>query len=86
MRKQYPLLTFIFIFLSLANVCAQNNVGIGTPTPDASAILELRDNSRGVLVPRLTSAQRTSIAAPANGLLVFDTDQNCFFFFVFCRW
>lgn len=63
-------------------VGAQNNVGIGTSTPDASAILELQDNSRGVLVPRLTTVQRNSIAAPANGLLVFDSDFNCFYFFV----
>ena len=79
------------VYLSLAVLCfnalgmhldAQNNVGIGTQTPDASSVLDVSDNSRGVLVPRLTTVQRNSIASPANGLLVYDTSLNCFYFFV----
>ncbi len=56
-------------------------MGIGTPNPDASAILELNDNSKGLLVPRMTTLQRTAIATPANGLLVFDVTLNCFFYY-----
>jgi hypothetical protein len=63
---------------------AQNNVGIGTLTPDPSAVLEVTSpsNSQGVLVPRLTSAQRLAIPAPANGLLVYDTNLDCFYYYV----
>lgn len=82
MKKVYWGLLVLSLCITANNTHAQNNVGIGTQTPDASSILELRDNSRGVLVPRLTTVQRNSIAAPANGLLVFDTDFNCFYFFV----
>lgn len=82
MRRSGLFLALICIVCIVIPTAAQNNVGIGTPTPDASSILELRDNSRGVLVPRLTTVQRNSIATPANGLLVFDTDFNCFYFFV----
>lgn len=84
MKHFIPRLLIAFFITANAVIpaAAQNNVGIGTPTPDASAILELQDNSRGVLVPRLTTVQRNSIAAPANGLLVFDSDFNCFYFFV----
>jgi len=60
---------------------AQNNVGIGTPSPDASAILELTANNKGFLVPRMSATQRLAIANPANALLVFDTDSACFFYF-----
>ena len=60
---------------------AQNNVGIGTTTPDPSAILELEATDKGILVPRMTTAQRTAIVAPANSLLVYDTDVECYFFF-----
>ncbi len=60
---------------------AQNNVGIGTTTPEPSSVLELKSNNQGMLVPRLTSTQRNAIASPANGLLVFDTDMQCFYFF-----
>jgi len=42
--------------------------------PDASAALEVRTTTQGLLLPRLTSVQRTAIASPAAGLLVFQTD------------
>lgn len=79
MKKQLLIAATIIACTSLS--FAQNNVGIGTPTPDASAILELQDNSKGLLIPRLTTAQRQAIAAPANGLLVYDITVNCFFYF-----
>lgn len=60
---------------------AQNNVGVGTATPAPSAALDVTANDKGVLVPRLTAVQRIAIPAPANGLLVYDTDSSCFFFF-----
>src|SRR5687767_3382630 len=67
--------------LSSANLLAQDNVGIGTNTPDASALLELLSTNKGILVPRMTTAQRTGIVTPANGLLVYDTNFDCFFYF-----
>ena len=48
--------------------------GIGTTTPNASAKLEIAATDKGLLIPRMTSAQRTAITSPANGLLVFQTD------------
>ena len=42
--------------------------------PDASAALEVRSTAQGLLLPRLTTAQREAIAGPAAGLLVFQTD------------
>jgi len=47
-------------------------------TPDASAILELRDSTMGFLPPRLTTAQRNNIVSPATGLIIFNTDNQCF--------
>lgn len=52
---------------------AQNNVGIGTPAPDASAALDITSNNKGALMPRMTAAQRMAIANPAKGLLVYQT-------------
>ncbi|HWB62529.1 MAG TPA: collagen-like protein [Chitinophagales bacterium] len=78
MRK----LSFLFPILVFGlSVSAQNNVGIGTPTPDASAIVEMQSTAKGMLIPRMTTAERTAIASPANALMVFDTDQNCFYFY-----
>ncbi|MCX6303232.1 MAG: hypothetical protein NTW82_13735, partial [Bacteroidia bacterium] len=58
-------------------------VGISesTITPDGSAILELQSSLRGFLAPRMTTALRTAIGSPANGLLVYDTDLKSFWYY-----
>ncbi len=63
--------------------CLQTHAqtGIGTLSPDASAMLDVTSSSKGVLVSRMTTSQRTAVASPANGLLVFDTDTQTFWFF-----
>lgn len=48
--------------------------GIGTATPNASAKLEIAATDKGLLIPRLTNAQKGNIATPANGLLIYQTD------------
>jgi len=67
MKKRY-LLLLIFGFISSAQT------GIGTTLPDTSAKLEIASTTKGLLIPRMTSAQRTAISNPANGLLVYQTD------------
>ena len=71
----------LFSFMA-TGALGQNNVGIGTTTPDPSAVLELQASDKGMLVPRMTSTQRNAIVGPVDGLLVYDTDQDCFFYFV----
>lgn len=53
-----------------------SQVGIGTNNPDNSAALHINSvsNNRGVLIPRMTMAQRNAIVSPANGLLIYQTD------------
>lgn len=51
------------------------NVGIGTLTPDSTAILELLSTNKGMLAPRVTEAQKVAIASPATGLLVYQTNN-----------
>ncbi|MCX6318755.1 MAG: hypothetical protein NTW29_15860 [Bacteroidetes bacterium] len=69
MRHTLPL----FLLLLPMSMTAQN-VGIGTTTPNASAQLEISSTTKGILVPRMTQAQRTAISNPAQGLLVYQTD------------
>ena len=68
---------------SLATVksFAQDNMGIGTSTPDPSSVLDLTATDKGLLVPRMDAVQRIAIALPATGLMVFDTDDNQFWYF-----
>ncbi len=67
--------------LAFTPLSAQNNVGIGTTTPNPNAILEMQSTTQGVLVPRMTTAQRLAIASPTEGLMVYDITVDCFFFY-----
>ena len=51
------------------------SVGIGTVTPDASAILDLSATTKGFLPPRMTETERLAIASPTIGLMVYQTDE-----------
>jgi hypothetical protein len=67
---------FLMIVAGSAASFAQNNVGIGTTTPDASSALEVNATNQGVLVPRI-ALTATNVAAPvtapATSLLVYNT-------------
>ncbi len=56
-------------------------VGIGTTTPSASALLDLSSTTKGLLIPRMTAAQKTAIAPPSTGLLIFQTDAPIGFYY-----
>lgn len=61
-------------------------IGIGTSTPAATAILDIASTSKGLLIPRMTTVQRTGIASPAAGLQVYDTDLNSLYFYNGTSW
>jgi hypothetical protein len=50
------------------------SLGIGTASPDASAILDVQSTTKGVRMPNMTTTQKNAIASPAAGLMVFDTN------------
>ncbi len=80
------LFCIVFVFTSLLSfgqgVGINNNGLPATP----SALLDVSDTTRGVLVPRMTNAQRNNIVNPANGLLIFNTNTYCFNFFRNGNW
>lgn len=69
----------VLLFLILLAFTANAQVGIGTTDPDPSSILDIKSDKQGLLVPRMTTLDRMRIDAPANGLLVYDTDVKAFF-------
>ena len=89
--KRACLLPLVY-FLLLYEASAQNSMGIGTNTPNQNAVLELVSpgNNQGFLVPRLTTAQRTTLAgslAPGDvGLMLFDSDNGNFYFWDGSGW
>ncbi|MDX1478384.1 MAG: tail fiber domain-containing protein [Saprospiraceae bacterium] len=78
--------TFLLVLAGTTLGLAQNNVGIGTATPHISAILDIQSNNKGLLVPRLSPADRVAITSPANGLLVYDTVFTAFMFHNGVKW
>ncbi len=68
------------LFLQTANA---QNVGISDngSTPFAGAILDLNSTTKGLLIPRLTTAQRVAMPNLSAGMMVFDTDDNHFWYY-----
>jgi hypothetical protein len=79
-------LLFILLFFYAAGISAQVAVNTDGSLPDNSAMLDIKSTTKGMLVPRMTTAQRTAIATPAAGLLVFDNSTNSFWFYGAAAW
>jgi hypothetical protein len=56
-------------------------VGVGTTSPNASAILDVSSTSQGILLPKMTEAQRNAIGSAVQGLLIFQTDNTPGFYY-----
>lgn len=70
-----------YLLYSKTALYAQNSVGIGTTTPHVSAILDVSGTNGGLLVPRMTEAQRNAILSPQAALLIYQTNGNSGFYF-----
>jgi hypothetical protein len=69
-----PLLLPLLLTAAAAAAQTPGSVGIGTSSPDAKAALDISSTDKGLLIPRLDSAQRAGIGSPPDGLLVFQTN------------
>ena len=69
----------LFFTVAVLISCATYaQVGIGTNSPNASAILDLSSTSKGILVPRMTTTERNAISSPSEGLLIFNSATSQF--------
>ena len=93
-QKNKQMQRFLTIILSfvVANLFAQSNIqqnlSINSDGAAAhpSAMLDVSATDKGMLVPRMTSAQRSAIASPAQGLVVFDTNTAKFWYYNGLAW
>jgi hypothetical protein len=93
MRKLYKMSKTRYLLIALiglsgflfGNKLHAQSVGIGNAsfTPDVAAMLEIRSpagaaNAKGILIPRVTYADRPSTAASpgSDGMLIYQTDDN----------
>jgi len=79
------ILTTLLILLSLG-LFAQVSINTDGSSPDGSAMLDVKSTDKGMLVPRMSTAQRTAINNPATGLLVFDETTGDFWFYNGTAW
>ena len=75
------LLTLIIIVATALSGFAQVAVNTDGSTPNSSAMLDVQSSTKGMLIPRMTQTQRTAIASPETGLMVYQTDATTGFYF-----
>src|SRR6187401_2235383 len=76
----------ILVCLLFSAFAGYSQVGIGTKNPDTTSVLDLSSTTKGALFPRMTTAQRTDITAPAIGLTVFDLDSKTYWYYADSAW
>ena len=88
MIRKKQRLTVVAVFIALVGwqmVHAQDTVGvvisITDTTPDPSAILDVMSTTKGMLIPRMTTTERGAVSSPADGLMVYDTDESAVYFY-----
>lgn len=80
--KKIFLMHIVFLYAMALQAGGQSfSINTDGSVADASAMLDVKSTVKGLLIPRMSSAQRTAIGLPATGLQVYDTDQNQFYFY-----
>ena len=80
MKALKILLAMVLMFAGL-NLWSQVAINADGSDPHQSAMLDVQSNNSGVLIPRMSAAERDAISSPANGLMVFVTDVNQFYYY-----
>lgn len=82
--KVYSLICLVITVLNGRSQVAINTTGA---VGDNSALLDIQSTSNGILIPRMTTAQRDAISLPETGLMVYVTDGNPgFYYFTGTTW
>jgi hypothetical protein len=76
----------LLVFIAFSTTAFSQSVGIGTTTPNASAQLDINSTTKGILIPRMTTAQRDGITNPANGLMIYNSTTEQYNFRNGSRW
>ena len=80
MRTTKLFITVMALMLSYG-MMAQVAINTDNTTANSSAMLDVKSTTKGMLIPRMTTAQRTAISSPADGLMVYDETTNNFWFY-----
>ncbi len=84
--KKITLLLVAITIIATHSLSAQVAVNTDGTNPDGSAMLDIKSSTSGILIPRLTAAERDAISSPADGLVIFNTTTNCLNFYAAGYW
>ena len=70
----------------LITINAQVGINEDNSTPNSSAILDVQSTTKGMLIPRMTTAERDLINSPATGLMIYNQTTNSFNFYNGTAW
>lgn len=73
------LVIIILVCLAALQSTCQVSINNDGSAADASSMLDVKSTTRGILVPRMTTAQRDAISSPATGLLIYCTSNNQYY-------
>ena len=92
MKKNYTikvLLIAVTIWMTNLLTLKAQNVAItddAAYTAHPSAMLDVKSTNKGLLIPRMTTAQRNAISSPAAGLVVYDTNLGAIYYYDGLAW
>jgi hypothetical protein len=90
--KKITFLFFTLFALNLINFSHAQQVIVtddaSYTTPATGAMLDVKSTTKGFIVPRMTTAQRTTLGEtnPVNGVVVYDTDLTSFWYWDATVW
>ena len=88
MKKFFALaISLVFTICSNYSGYAQSvSITSDGSSPNTSAMLDVKSTNKGLLIPRMSTTQRSSIINPASGLLVYDSTEKTIYMFDGVQW
>ncbi|MEM8526919.1 MAG: tail fiber protein [Bacteroidota bacterium] len=86
---QYTLAISILLLIIIGipfTVSSQVAINVDNAEPDASAMLDVSSTDKGLLIPRMTTEERDAIQNPSEGLMIFNTEDDCFNYYTGKEW
>ncbi|HNJ29649.1 MAG TPA: hypothetical protein PLQ40_11885, partial [Ferruginibacter sp.] len=70
--KRYLLSLLVFsVFFNTRSAAQSLAINTDGSSANASALLDVKSTTKGILIPRMTKTEKNAIASPATGLLIY---------------
>jgi trimeric autotransporter adhesin len=85
-KLNFNLIVLLISLIFSINSMAQMGINASGTAPNSQAMLDISSTTKGLLIPRMTTTQRSDILGPTTGLTVYDTDYKDYFYSNGLRW